>query len=149
MAVHINRDAVGGMLLALIGATIAIYSYSNYPVGSVSRMGAGMFPAMLGLALVAVAAAMIVRSLKAPREAIVINLRAGATVLLSLVLFAVLVPLFGIVPALLVLVLLSSYAVPGRQLVPTLIFAAVVTAGISFLFVYVMNLHLPLARWPL
>jgi hypothetical protein len=149
MTVVINRDAVGGILLALIGAGIAIFSYANYPIGTISRMGAGMFPAMLGIGLTVVSIAMIIKSLSSGREEIHINVRAGSTILASLVLFAVIVPLFGILPALLALIILSSWAVPDRRIVPTLIFAVVVTIAIAFLFVYVMNLHLPLVRWPL
>lgn len=149
MIVHVNRDAVGGALLAVIGAAVAIYSYTNYTVGTIARMGAGMFPAMLGVALIVVAVAIVLKSLMEKREAIHINVRSGATILASLALFALMIQPFGVIPALLALVLVSSFAVPGRHVVTVLVFAIAVTAAITFLFVYVMNLYLPLFRWPL
>ena len=50
--------------------------------------------------------------------------------------------------ALLTLLFVSSGAVSGRRLIATAIFSIVVTAGIVFIFVYLMDLNLDLFRWP-
>ena len=148
MIFHVNRDAFAGVALAIFGAALAIYSYVNYPVGTISRMGPGMFPVMLGTALFAVAVMILLVSLVQQSETVEVNFRSGLFVLVSLALFAVMVRLFGVVPALLTLLFVSSGAVSGRRLIGTAIFSIVVTAGIVFIFVYLMDLNLDLFRWP-
>lgn len=148
MTLHFNRDAVGGVLLAAIGAFISIYAYTHYPIGQISRMGPGMFPVLLGVALVLIAVAIIAQSAFRGGDGVEISLRSASLILVALAAFAVLVRPFGIVPALLALLLISSLAVPGRRLVQTVLFSAVVTGVIVFIFAYVMNLNLVLFRLP-
>jgi hypothetical protein len=148
MTIHINRDAVAGLLLLAIGAFIAIYAYVHYPVGQISRMGPGMFPVMLGSALVLVALAIVGQATKRHSKTLEVNVRSAFTVLLGLAAFALMVDPFGIVPGLVALMLISSLAVTGRRPIPTLLFSIVVTAGIVLIFVYVMKLNLHLFRLP-
>ena len=145
MIVNVNRDALAGVALAVFGAAVAIDSYESYPIGSLGRMGPGMFPAMLGCALFAVAIAILVRSLVHPRTTIEINTRSGVFVLVSLALFAVMIQLFGVVPALLVLVMVSSAAARATFVGSTIVYSVLVTAGIVFIFRYLMNLNLDLS----
>jgi hypothetical protein len=148
MILKVNRDALAGGTLAVFGAAVAIYSYIHYPIGVVSRMGPGMFPFVLGLALVVVAVAVLLKSIGQPGERSEINVRAGSFILASLVLFALMVKPFGVVPALLALMLVSSAAVPGRRPLGAIAFSVVVTAGIVFIFAFLMNLNLDLFGWP-
>ena len=75
MIFHVNRDAFAGVALAIFGAALAIYSYVNYPVGTISRMGPGMFPVMLGTALFAVAVMILLVSLVQQSETVEVNFR--------------------------------------------------------------------------
>ncbi len=148
MIVNVNRDAFAGAILALLGAFIALYSYVNYPLGQISRMGPGMFPFMLGCGLSLIALIVLVKSFLQPKEPIEINLRASLFVLIGLAVFAILIDPFGVAPALFVLLVISSYAVPGRNLLHTIVFSAIVTAAVVFIFVVLMGLHLQLFGWP-
>lgn len=148
MTININRDAFAGIVLALLGGAIAIYAYLHYPVGSISRMGPGMFPVMMGAGLLLVAVGIFAKSFANAREAIQINVRSAAFVLVALAVFAVAIEPFGVVPSLLALLLISSAAVPGRSLIGTLLFSVIATAGVVFIFVYLMNLNLNLFGWP-
>lgn len=148
MIINVNRDALAGAILALLGAFIAVYAYMHYPLGRISRMGPGMFPLLLGVALLLVAAVILIKSFIQASEPIEINVRAALFVLGGLAVFAVLIEPFGVVPALFVLLVISSYAVPGRRTVETLAFSAVVTAGVVFIFAYVMALNFKLFGWP-
>lgn len=149
MIININRDVVAGIVLALLGAAIAAYAYVNYPTGSISRMGPGMFPVMMGVALLLVALGILARSLVNQRETIQVNVRAAIFVLVGLAVFAMMIEPFGVVPSLFVLLVISSGAVPGRRLLGTLLFALVATAGTVIIFVYLMDLHFKLFGWPL
>ena len=148
MILNINRDAFAGAALAIVGGAVTIYSYSHYSIGAISRMGPGMFPFMLGIALVVVAVAVLLKSFTQPSVQIEVNVRAAAFVLASLALFALMIKPFGVVPALLALLLVSSAAVPGRRLAGTTAFSVLVTCGMVFIFVFLMNLNLSLFRWP-
>lgn len=148
MVVHVNRDMLIGFCLALFGAAIAIYAYAKYPIGSIFRMGPGMFPVMLGCASILLAIAIALRSHGKQGDPIEINVRAAAFILVALAVFAIIIEPFGVVPALLALLVISSGAVPGRTIVGTAIFSIVITACIVFIFVYLMNLNLNLFGWP-
>jgi hypothetical protein len=148
MTININRDAVAGIVLALLGAAIALHAYLNYPVGSISRMGPGMFPVMMGSALFLVALGILAKAFVDARETIQVNVRAALFVLVGLAVFAVLVEPFGVAPALFALLVISCGAVPGRKLAGTIAFSAVATAATVVIFVYMMDLHFKLFGWP-
>jgi uncharacterized membrane protein YidH (DUF202 family) len=46
------RDIVAGLGLAGFGLAAAAYALSNYSMGTITRMGAGMMPVSLGVILV-------------------------------------------------------------------------------------------------
>jgi len=149
MNLSINRDAVAGVVLGALGASIAIYAYRHYPMGTMSRMGPGMFPLLLGCALVLVAVPIFLLSLLRQANAIEFNIRAGGLILLGLAIYAATVDAVGIVPSMLVLMVISYFAVPGRNLVETLLLSAAVTALMVVVFIYIMNINLTLFAWPL
>jgi hypothetical protein len=45
------RDIVGGLLLVVLGLGFSWYAAEHYDLGSLRRMGPGMFPTVLGVAL--------------------------------------------------------------------------------------------------
>lgn len=147
MIVFINRDTIAGALLALAGFFIAIYAYLYYPIGQISRMGPGMFPFMMGIALLLVSGGIVAKSFLNAREAVAINVRATTVVLGALAAFALMVKPLGAVPATMALLLISSAAVPARRLLRTLLFSSIVTAAIVFIFAYLVGINLKLFGW--
>lgn len=148
MIIKINRDAVAGLLLAILGASFAAYAYRNYPVGVISRMGPGMVPVIMGCLLFVIALAILLRSLTQPAESIQIDVRAALLVLASIAFFALTIEAFGTIPALLGLIIISGMAAPGRNIIHIALFALGVSAVVVFIFVYLMQLNLSLFRWP-
>jgi hypothetical protein len=71
-------------------------------------------------------------------------LRPILLILLSLFVFAVGINVVGVVISAVLLVLLSAYARPEVNLLETLVFAVIVTAGILLLFVYGLGQPLPI-----
>ena len=106
-----------------------------------------MFPVILGVILFVIAVAIVVKSRLETGEPIEVNLRSASVVLVALAVFALMVDPFGIIPALLALLLISSLAVSGRRLSGTVLFAILVTAAIVFIFFYLMNINLELIGW--
>lgn len=46
-----DRDLIGGALMFATGAGYAVYAVATYRLGSLSMMGPGLFPAILGTIL--------------------------------------------------------------------------------------------------
>lgn len=149
MNLSINRDAVAGVVLGALGAFVAIYAYLHYPLGNMARMGPGMFPLLLGITLVLLAAAILLLSLLRQRHSIEINLRSGGAILLALALFAATVDALGIIPSMMILMVISYFAVPGRSVVATILLSAAITTLMVIIFVYIMNLRMTLFAWSL
>jgi hypothetical protein len=138
-----------GLLYLLLGSGFAWGAY-GYGLGTPARMGAGFFPFWLGLGLAGLGLGALVRawSRQRPRQ----HLERWAWkplgwVLGALALFAVLLPLLGLVVSTLVLVLVSSRASAEFTWRASLANAA----GISLFsaLVFVLGLGLPLPLWPL
>jgi hypothetical protein len=104
------RDFWGGLLLTAFGAFALVLAH-GYPMGSAARMGAGYFPNMLGMLLVAIGATLVVTSLRRdgarlPRW----PWRPTVVVLGGVVTFGAIVPWAGLALSTVVLVFIASAA---------------------------------------
>lgn len=100
--------AVAG-LFVLLGAYI-VWQASFYPIGTLTRMGPGFFPIIIGVALIVLGVALmaeVARSEAPPPE---LPVRAIGFVAAGLTGFAIMVDRVGLVPATLVLVVLALLA---------------------------------------
>ena len=146
-----RRDFISGLLLIATGAGVALYAYMNYSLGTVQRMGPGMFPFGSGLILAVLGVIVIIPafSRKSAEESPSVPVLAMVWILLSVVAFAVTIPVAGLAPAVAVAVVISSLADRGFNIVR----AAILTVGVALLtyLIFVVGLNLPIAlfRWPL
>lgn len=104
------RDLVGGASLIAAGLTVALFSLSSYDVGTVTRMGPGMFPAALGFLLAGLGVIVLITALFQSGTFPTIDLRAALAVLTGIGAFALVIGPFGLAPAILAVVLVSSAA---------------------------------------
>ncbi|WP_040485996.1 tripartite tricarboxylate transporter TctB family protein [Lutibaculum baratangense] len=143
------HDIVGGLLLIAAGLFVASYAYGHYDIGSVRRMGPGMFPmgagAILAVLGVFVALPAVFRRSDGWRP---LYLRPAAAVCLGVISFALMVRPFGLVPAILVLNVVSSLAV--RKPRPLQIAVTGIALCVVAYLIFHLALHLPLTlfRWP-
>lgn len=149
MEIKLKRDATAAVVIAGFGTFTTLYSYLHYPTGTVTRMGAGMFPIVLGSVLILMGILIFVKAMLVEGQYFSIDLREAAFVLSSLALFGVLVGGFGIVPAIVALVVVSSAAARPFSLVRSLMLAAVITLGIVLIFIVAMDLNISMFGWPL
>lgn len=149
MEVKLNRDAVAAVVILAFGAFTTLYSYLHYPTGTPARMGAGMFPVVLGGVLILMGILIFVKAMLVEGRYFSIDLREAIIVLGSIAAFGLLAGRAGIVPAIVALVVISSLAAPPWSLRRALLLAAAVALGIVLIFIVAMGLNISLLRWPL
>lgn len=140
----LRRDHLTGGVFVLAGGLVAAGALAH-PLGSSMRMGPGYFPLLLGLALVGlgvIIAAGAERSDALGREALanMAWLRPIVLVSLSVVLFALVVELGGLVAAVASVVIVSGLAHHAFRWRDALLLAAALVAGSVGMFAYGLGL---------
>lgn len=145
MTSHIRnpKDFWTGVLYAVIGLA-AVLIGGNYAMGTATKMGPAYFPTVLGALLALIGLIAIMRSfLRAGAPIEGIAYRAVMLILASTILFGLLLRGAGVVIALIVLVMLSSYASIKFRWGPAL--ALAVGLAVFSVLVFVKGLGVPLS----
>lgn len=138
------KDFWAGIIFIFFGLAAVIIG-QDYPMGTAGRMGPAYFPTILGAMLALIGAASVVRSMLRPGDAIgAFHMKNLLIILAAVALFGILMRGAGLVPAIVVLVLLSAYASPSFKLVPSLLIAGGLAAFSALLFVKVLGLPMPI-----
>jgi putative tricarboxylic transport membrane protein len=137
------KDFWTGMLFLLAGSG-AILARGDLDMGTANRMGPAYYPTVLGWLLTLIGLAAVIRSFFRQGEAIEkIHVRSLAIILGAVILFGVLVRGAGLVPAALVLVIVSAYASPKFRLVEALMLAVGLAVFAGLLFTKLLGLPIP------
>lgn len=164
---EIQRELVTAALFISSGLTYAGWAYFNYDLGTLRRVGPGLFPVGLGAILAVIGVFLAVPAIRGMRleptaPSVSIEgeqthendspntFRAGVFVLASLIAFALVLPNFGAIPAMFALTYTAALAEPGRdwRITPAII-AAVLSAFVWLLFKQALSLPLIMLKWPL
>jgi len=150
------RDFAAGLMFTGFGAAAIAIGY-GYPLGVAARMGAGYFPRILGILLIALGAVLVLRALRfdgarialeSPRPLLIVI---GSVVLFGWcvappTLFGVTLPSLGLVIASIVLIFVSSIASTEfrwkEALISGVVLAALSVAG------FIWGLGLQFSIWP-
>jgi Tripartite tricarboxylate transporter TctB family len=145
-----NKDFLAGLLFIIIGC-IAIAVARNYPFGTTMRMGSGYFPTALGALLILLGGWVAARGI---RSGVQLEGQWGwrplGLVALSIVLFGLIMPRFGLIPALVALVFVSALAGREFRFKEVLVLTVIVSAIAAILLLYVLKMPYPLIgelRW--
>ena len=140
-------EMVSGLLLLGLGTFVYVEAL-NYRLGQLSSIGPGMFPRALGVILIICGAFTVLVSFARSAPLTQFNLRPMIVLTVALIGFAMVLPRFGMIPAVMVLVLISRFSEMRYGLAGTLLLAALL-ALMSWL-VFVVGLGFPLSafRWP-
>lgn len=143
-----TSERITGLVLAAGGLIFAWYSAEHYNLGTLRRIGPGMFPLALGLILCGfgLAIAVVAPDRKFSRPDF--NARVLAAVVLSIVVFGLLVSWAGLLPAVAGTVAVASLAEsPYRP--RSVVLLGLVLCVLSWLIFRVgLGLPMPLLRWP-
>lgn len=150
-----NRaDMFAGIVVCCAGIVIAGYSYANYPLGSLRRMGPGMFPSALGVVLMLLGLVLAVnswRSLRAGADpelpGISIEWRTAFLAVAGVVAFALLLPRLGMIPAVFAVVCISALADPRNRPVGIGILAIFLAALAALIFKFGLGMSFTLLEW--
>jgi hypothetical protein len=108
--IPLSTDLLAGLGLIGLGGFALGYGW-RYAFGTAARMGSGFYPRLVSLALIAVGAALVVRSFfRKDDELGTIELRPVALVLLGTVVFALLIERAGLVVSTGLLIVLARLA---------------------------------------
>jgi hypothetical protein len=142
------RDLIGGGLLLLLGLFVGVHSLTSYDIGTLRHMGPGMFPAWLGFLLAGIGAVILVLGLFRPGERIEPNYRQFFAVILGVLIFAVTVGTFGMIPAVVLLTFAAVLADDKLGAVEAVILAIVLS--VLALVIFRVGLRIPLQTfaWP-
>ncbi|HXG03186.1 MAG TPA: tripartite tricarboxylate transporter TctB family protein [Candidatus Binatia bacterium] len=138
------RDFWAGVMFAGLGVA-AVLLVRHHPMGSATRMGPAYFPLVLGGLLAVLGGVLALRAL-AVRGAPVgrLTLVPLAVITVATLLFGVLVRRTGVVPALVVLVVVSSWASRRFSWRTALALAGALAAFSVLVFVKLLGLPMPI-----
>ena len=148
-----KRDVYAGVLMTLIGAGISLNTYSNYRLGTLTQMGPGLFPLMLGVAMTFVGMLILGSAVATGRDENETVLpaqrewRGWACILAGPVCFIVLGEYFGLAAATFGCVFVSALGERSSSVKEAAILAAIVTVVGCVLFSLVLRLNFPILRW--
>ncbi|MFY9810375.1 tripartite tricarboxylate transporter TctB family protein [Aquabacterium sp.] len=156
MAIKSQKDLAAGLLFTVIGIAFAVGA-REYPIGTAARMGPGYFPIILGILMAILGTVIALQSLGTPRDDERIGTIAWRPLLLIVganVVFGTLlggisplgIPSFGLIIAVIALVLMAARASDEFRLKEVVVLAAILAAGSWFVFIQLLNLPIPL--WP-
>jgi hypothetical protein len=139
-----KQNLIGGALAVVFGGSVLAVA-SHYPMGSLLRMGPGFFPCLIAALIVLLGAMLFVSGFRATPHALTESIRWRSVLAIGagIVLFAVLLQRAGLIPATLVLVLVSSLAEPRWRPRRVALLALAVTALVYLLFVTVLQIPVP------
>ncbi|MFC5478642.1 tripartite tricarboxylate transporter TctB family protein [Massilia suwonensis] len=138
------KDFWTGIIFLFIGLA-AIIIGRDYPMGSAGRMGPAYFPTVLGGLLALIGLIGVIRSFLHDGEAVgKFYIKEIILILLAVLLFGFLMRGAGLVPAALVLVLMSAYASPKFTWRASILLAVGLAVFAVVLFVKLLGLPMPI-----
>lgn len=141
------RDILGGLLLVLGGLVLALYSSSVYDLGTIRRMGPGMYPMGLGFLMAGLGIAIALPAWFRSGPPIGIRVYSPLFVLAGIAAFAIVIPRFGLIPAIAAQVVVSSLAERRFRPLGLVALTLFLCALAYIVFVYLLGLPFHLFRW--
>jgi hypothetical protein len=138
-----NRNFVRGLVLMAIALLFGIVAVSKYSIGELSRAGPGMFPLLVSCMLFLVGLLTLVRSHFVDPLPLDYNVKNIAIILVSLVGFALISEYVNMIPAIIFLAFVSTYAGTSYSVVRN-IKISVGLIAIAYGFEHLLGLNLPL-----
>lgn len=139
------KDLVTGITLLALAGFFAISAWRDLKLGTPGAMGPGFFPLVVAMALALLAGLIVIRAFRhGTSPADIAGLRPVACILAAPALFGLLVAPAGFVLAIAASGFVAALASPNMRLVEALATALVLTILCAVLFVYLLQMPVPL-----
>ena len=153
----VNRDYYAGALMALIGV-IAGYNAMQYQLGTLTRMGPGLFPLALSIILVSLGLLIALNAGEAedtegelhtldPNASKYPDIKGCLAIMAGMIAFVVLAQTVGFVAGTFACVFISAIGDKDATWTGSFVLATVVTAIGMLVFVWGLKMHFPLFKW--
>lgn len=142
-----SRSLIGGAIMIAAGAGVALHAGTHLNLGTMQRMGPGMFPTALGIILAGLGLLTVVTAFGRTGRAGRPEIGPALAVLGGLALFALTIDRFGLLVAIPLLVVVSSLASRRRRPVPLVLLTAALCLAAWVIFVAGFNLPVSLLKW--
>lgn len=142
------RDIVGGLSLSVFGGAVVIYGLSNYTMGTVTRMGPGMMPVVLGSILLVFGVLIAAPALFQKGERVELRFRPLIVLSASILAFALMIEDFGLVPAVFATTLIGTFAESKITLLRAMILSASIALVTWSIFILGLGLSISAYAWP-
>lgn len=150
MKIKSQRDFWSGLMFVVVGVAFAWGSATNYSFGSSARPGPGYFPFGLGVLLALLGAVVLFKALTIESEG---GQPVGAfawkplvIVVGAIIVFGLALPRLGMIITLPLLITIASLASDEFRWRDALLSSVVLTAGSYAIFIWGLNLVIPI--WP-
>lgn len=147
MRVPINQDLLAGLLLTGTGIAFAIGSL-DFRLGTPLSMGPGFFPLAVSLLLVVLGVLSLIPAFKGGAGLPAFDLRQLLVVSTALLVFALMIVPFGLLPSVVAVVLVGAFADRRSRVLQTLALAGGVCFGVWLVFLLGLGLNIPAYRLP-
>jgi hypothetical protein len=144
------KDFLGGGLVLVLGAGAALQA-SQYPLGSLRRMGPGYFPLALGIILAVTGVLIMLTSLRGRPAPVAVRQRpewrGWFCICAGIVAFAVIGVYGGLLPATFACVFIAALGDRKNSLLASAVLAAAMTLVCLVVFWGLLRVSLPLFGW--
>lgn len=142
-------DIIAGLVLAVLGLTVSFYTTNHYNLGTVQRMGPGMFPMALGVLIAGLGLLLSGTAFfRSGTEMPEFRTRPALAVLLGVIAFALTIRPFGLIPAVLSVSIISSLAERKVRPFSVLCLSAVLCLLAFLIFRLGLGMTFSVIRWP-
>lgn len=142
------RDLWGGGLLFLVGCLSILHALQTLDLGTLQRMGPGMFPVGVGAILAVLGLLIMIPAFFRNGRRIHADISSFLIILTSIVVFALVVKPFGLVPAIISMILIASRAENRLSLGKAFVISLCLSAGAILIFAVGLSLPLNAVDWP-
>lgn len=143
-----SREMLCGALVAAAGAFFALYAMTNYQLGTIQRMGSGMFPFGVGIVLAILGVLIMVTSLLKKGGLPAMEVRSPVAVLASIAVFALTIRPFGLMPSIIAMTIVASLADRKTRPLEVAILSVALCVLAFLIFRIGLNFPITLFRWP-
>ena len=137
-------EVIAGLIWVGLGIAAVVIA-QNYDFGTITRMGPGFVPTMIGILLIIFGLVAAWQGRKLPKFPIDIRFRAFACIMGGIIVWVILIDRVGFVPSTIALILISAQAERDMKLIESVLLAAAITL-IGYL-IFIRGIGIPIAAF--